>query len=75
MFSLITGCWQFMLSKRTVRILLLGIDNSGKTVKLMQTLFEQLKKRCGQKAMALRKIPSTIGLNSILYFSCKNPAQ
>lgn len=65
MYSLITGCWQIMFSKRTVRLLILGIDTSGKTVFFNQTLLEQLKKRSGQKAMALRKIPSTVGFNSI----------
>jgi hypothetical protein len=34
-------------------------------------LLEQAQKRSGQKAMALRKIPSTVGLNSKIYLVAK----
>lgn len=32
MYSLVSGLWTWAFAKRTVRVLLLGIDGAGKTV-------------------------------------------
>ena len=34
MFSLLSGAWQYMFEPREYYILILGIDNAGKTVSL-----------------------------------------
>ena len=47
-----------MTQKPTYRVLIVGLDGSGKT-----TFFEQLKAKEGLRSMKLEKIPPTIGLN------------
>jgi len=64
MFSLIKGSIDWLFSRKKVNVLLLGIDNSGKTVTPTQTFLEQLKKLHKQSSMPLHKIPPTVGLNS-----------
>jgi len=39
MFSLLTGLWRYLFSKQEYNVLILGLDNSGKT-----TLLEELKR-------------------------------
>jgi len=39
MFSLLTGLWRYLFSKKEYNVLILGLDNSGKT-----TLLEELKR-------------------------------
>lgn len=34
MFSLLSGLWQYMFAKPQFQVLLLGLDNAGKTVSL-----------------------------------------
>mmetsp|Transcript_50010 Transcript_50010/g.100680 ORF Transcript_50010/g.100680 Transcript_50010/m.100680 type:complete len:198 (-) Transcript_50010:53-646(-) len=58
MFSLIYGLWQWLLQKEECRMVLLGIDNAGKT-----TTLEQLKSLFGAKGMAADRIAPTIGMN------------
>eukprot|EP00928_Gymnodinium_smaydae_P029733 TRINITY_DN22309_c0_g1_i1.p1 TRINITY_DN22309_c0_g1~~TRINITY_DN22309_c0_g1_i1.p1 ORF type:complete len:200 (+),score=35.24 TRINITY_DN22309_c0_g1_i1:113-712(+) len=58
MFSLLRGLWQWLSQKEERRMILLGLDNAGKT-----TTLEQLKSLFGQKALSLDRIPPTIGLN------------
>lgn len=62
MYSLLSGLWTWAFSKRTIRVLLLGIDGAGKT-----TLLEQLKRITKQPALPLHKIKPTVGLNSDCY--------
>mmetsp|Transcript_22526 Transcript_22526/g.49779 ORF Transcript_22526/g.49779 Transcript_22526/m.49779 type:complete len:195 (-) Transcript_22526:184-768(-) len=58
MFSLLHGLWQWLLQKEERRMILLGIDNAGKT-----TTLEQLKVLFGVKGMPVDRISPTIGLN------------
>eukprot|EP00927_Polykrikos_kofoidii_P075569 TRINITY_DN71854_c0_g1_i1.p1 TRINITY_DN71854_c0_g1~~TRINITY_DN71854_c0_g1_i1.p1 ORF type:complete len:198 (+),score=39.20 TRINITY_DN71854_c0_g1_i1:56-649(+) len=58
MFSLFYGLWQWLSQKEERRMVLLGIDNAGKT-----TTLEQMKSLFGLKGMPSDKIPPTIGLN------------
>lgn len=58
MFSLLYGLWQWLQQKEERRLLLLGIDNAGKT-----TTLEQLKTLFGGKGMDAERIVPTIGLN------------
>ncbi len=37
MFSLLGGLWQYMFQKKEYYVLILGLDNAGKTVRLMPT--------------------------------------
>eukprot|EP00929_Paragymnodinium_shiwhaense_P015479 TRINITY_DN123576_c0_g1_i1.p1 TRINITY_DN123576_c0_g1~~TRINITY_DN123576_c0_g1_i1.p1 ORF type:complete len:198 (-),score=40.81 TRINITY_DN123576_c0_g1_i1:171-764(-) len=58
MFSLLRGLWDWLSQKEERRMVLLGIDNAGKT-----TTLEQMKTLFGQKGMPADRIPPTIGLN------------
>ncbi|CAJ1343111.1 unnamed protein product [Effrenium voratum] len=58
MFSLLCGLWTWLLQKEERRMVLLGVDNAGKT-----TTLEQLKAHFGLKAMPNERIPPTIGFN------------
>ncbi|TNV75728.1 hypothetical protein FGO68_gene16299 [Halteria grandinella] len=58
MYSLLSGLYDYLTQKPSYKILVCGLDNSGKT-----TLLEQVKKMHGQKYMDFKKITSTIGLN------------
>ncbi|CAE6917237.1 Arfrp1 [Symbiodinium natans] len=58
MFSLLSGLWQWLLQKEERRMVLLGVDNAGKT-----TTLEKLKSLFGLKGMPPERIPPTIGFN------------
>lgn len=58
MFSLIKGVWNTLFQKANYKILLIGLDQTGKTA-----LLNSLKKSLHQKYTALDKITPTIGLN------------
>ncbi|CAE7220997.1 Arfrp1 [Symbiodinium sp. KB8] len=58
MFSLLCGLWQWLLEKEERRMVLLGVDNAGKT-----TTLEKLKSLFGLKGMPPERIPPTIGFN------------
>jgi ADP-ribosylation factor related protein 1 len=69
MFGLLYGLWQWLVSKTEYRILILGLDNAGKT-----TFLEQLKHQFSPTGgMALEKITPTVGLNigRIDFAGCK----
>eukprot|EP00611_Tribonema_gayanum_P010465 TRINITY_DN2049_c0_g1_i1.p1 TRINITY_DN2049_c0_g1~~TRINITY_DN2049_c0_g1_i1.p1 ORF type:complete len:193 (-),score=68.52 TRINITY_DN2049_c0_g1_i1:49-627(-) len=59
MFSLLAGLWRYLTSKTQVNVLILGLDDAGKT-----TLLEQMK-GIFKKVPGIppAKIPPTIGLN------------
>lgn len=60
MFSLLYGFWQFMFQKDEYYVLILGLDNAGKT-----TFLEQAKASLNPnyKTLNLTKISCTVGLN------------
>ncbi|CAH0488570.1 unnamed protein product [Peronospora farinosa] len=59
MFSLFWGLWSYLFSKAELHLLIVGLDDAGKT-----TLLEQLKSIFSKKAgIPLDKIPPTVGLN------------
>lgn len=61
MFSLISGLWQWWTAKTELCILIIGVDNAGKT-----TTLEQIKRIWPTKkapAIPLENITPTIGLN------------
>uniref|UniRef100_K3WSN4 ADP-ribosylation factor-like protein n=1 Tax=Globisporangium ultimum (strain ATCC 200006 / CBS 805.95 / DAOM BR144) TaxID=431595 RepID=K3WSN4_GLOUD len=59
MFSLFMGLWDYLFSKAELHLLIVGLDDAGKT-----TLLEQLKGMFGKKpGIPLDKIPPTVGLN------------
>mmetsp|Transcript_8774 Transcript_8774/g.16675 ORF Transcript_8774/g.16675 Transcript_8774/m.16675 type:complete len:199 (+) Transcript_8774:81-677(+) len=58
MFSLLSGLWQWLTQKEELRMVLLGVDNAGKT-----TVLEQLKTLFGAKGMEPGRIAPTIGMN------------
>eukprot|EP00397_Hematodinium_sp_SG-2012_P062709 GEMP01085179.1.p1 GENE.GEMP01085179.1~~GEMP01085179.1.p1 ORF type:complete len:199 (+),score=41.76 GEMP01085179.1:84-680(+) len=58
MFSLFQGLWRWLSYKEEKKLIILGVDNAGKS-----TILEQYKSIFGAKAMDLSKIPPTIGLN------------
>ncbi|CAN0034896.1 ADP-ribosylation factor-related protein 1 isoform X1 [Lethenteron reissneri] len=60
MYTLLSGLWKYMFKKDEYCVLILGLDNAGKT-----TFLEQTKTRFSKnyKAMNLSKITTTVGLN------------
>lgn len=58
MLSLLWGIWEWLFRKEERKIIIVGVDNAGKS-----TTLEQLKKQYSGKGMDLEKIPPTIGLN------------
>ncbi|KAL5016044.1 hypothetical protein ScPMuIL_005633 [Solemya velum] len=60
MYSLLSGLWKFLVQKDEYSVLILGLDNAGKTTYLEQTKIQFNKNYQG---MNLNKITSTVGLN------------
>jgi ADP-ribosylation factor related protein 1 len=60
MFSLLKGLWDYFFRKDEYFIVILGLDNAGKT-----TFLETTKRRfiSNYRGMPLDKITSTVGLN------------
>lgn len=61
MFSLVSGCWQFLLSKTEYYVLILGLDNAGKT-----TILEQVRymfSNNGAMPQPGKNYRPTVGLN------------
>lgn len=60
MYTLLSGLWKYMSQKDEYFVLILGLDNAGKTTYLEQTKTKFNKK---YKAMSTSKITTTVGLN------------
>ncbi|XP_061146910.1 ADP-ribosylation factor-related protein 1 isoform X2 [Syngnathus typhle] len=60
MYTLLSGFYKYMFQKDEYCILILGLDNAGKTTFLEQTKTKFSK---NYKGMNLSKITSTVGLN------------
>ncbi|XP_033097947.1 ADP-ribosylation factor-related protein 1-like isoform X2 [Anneissia japonica] len=60
MFALLSGLWKFMFRKDEYYILILGLDNAGKTTFLEQS---QMQFDKNYKGGSLEKITTTVGLN------------
>eukprot|EP00055_Hartaetosiga_balthica_P018110 m.128688 g.128688 ORF g.128688 m.128688 type:complete len:197 (+) comp9453_c1_seq3:2221-2811(+) len=58
MFSLLSGLWQYLTQMEEYSVLIVGLDDAGKT-----TLFEQLKVKFKPKYSMKKKIIPTIGQN------------
>eukprot|EP01064_Diplonema_japonicum_P029994 TRINITY_DN4978_c1_g2_i1.p1 TRINITY_DN4978_c1_g2~~TRINITY_DN4978_c1_g2_i1.p1 ORF type:complete len:206 (+),score=9.01 TRINITY_DN4978_c1_g2_i1:81-698(+) len=58
MFHLIYGLWKLLFKKDEYRVLLIGLDNAGKT-----TVLEKIKALHGGQALPPGKICPTVGLN------------
>jgi ADP-ribosylation factor related protein 1 len=58
MLSLFWSLWEWLFRKEERKLVIVGVDNAGKS-----TTLEQLKKQYTGKGMDLDKIPPTIGLN------------
>ncbi|KAL3867798.1 hypothetical protein ACJMK2_040821 [Sinanodonta woodiana] len=60
MYTLLSGLWKYMFQKDEYNVLILGLDNAGKTTYLEQTKIKFKKKYQG---MNFSKITTTVGLN------------
>jgi len=60
MYTLLSGFWKYMFKKEEYYVLILGLDNAGKTTYLEQAKTQFNKKN---KGMNLSKITTTVGLN------------
>lgn len=60
MFTLFYGLWKYLFQKDECFILILGLDNAGKTTYLEQT---KTKFTRGYKGISPHKITTTVGLN------------
>lgn len=60
MFSLFYGLWKYLFKKEHYFVLILGLDNAGKTTFLEQT---KIKFNRNYKGVNLNKITTTVGLN------------
>uniref|UniRef100_W5M0M4 ADP-ribosylation factor-related protein 1 n=1 Tax=Lepisosteus oculatus TaxID=7918 RepID=W5M0M4_LEPOC len=60
MYTLLSGLYKYMFQKDEYCILILGLDNAGKTTFLEQTKTKFSK---NYKGMSLSKITTTVGLN------------
>lgn len=60
MFSLLYGIWKYLFQKDEYFVLLLGLDNAGKTTFLEQTKIQFTK---GYRGTNLSKVTATVGLN------------
>ncbi|XP_074642363.1 ADP-ribosylation factor-related protein 1-like isoform X2 [Tubulanus polymorphus] len=60
MYTLLSGFWKYMFKKEEYYVLILGLDNAGKTTYLEQAKTQFNKKN---KGMKLSKITTTVGLN------------
>ena len=60
MFTLMSGFYKYMFQKEEYSVLILGLDNAGKTTYLEQT---KTKFNKNNKGMNLSKITTTVGLN------------
>ncbi|XP_005755386.1 ADP-ribosylation factor-related protein 1 [Pundamilia nyererei] len=60
MYTLLSGLYKYMFQKDEYCVLILGLDNAGKTTFLEQTKTKFSK---NYKGMTLSKITTTVGLN------------
>lgn len=60
MYTLFSGLWKYMFQKDEYNVLILGLDNAGKTTYLEQT---KMKFSKNYQGMNLHKITTTVGLN------------
>jgi len=60
MFSLLYGFWKYLFKKDEYFVLILGLDNAGKTTFLEQT---KIKFNKNYKGINFNKITTTVGLN------------
>lgn len=60
MFSLLHGLWRYLTQKDEFFVVIVGLDNAGKTTFLEQT---KIQFTSGYKGMNLSRITTTVGLN------------